>query len=780
MGDRLRDYGFVNPFRRNQNLSGNQIDQWLVDTAAYNKIIKDYGLTSQIEYKQPDGSWGTTPPPAPKQNVVFSQNSTSGFNVPSEKYSIHTPSNNASGFGVPSSGAPNVNVMPEYRWRVSGDVDGANSALNAAGLGVNIKSIAQGPSVTATQKGYSAMGSTVGGGTYKLFVDSQDPLGMGMGESGGAFARAYQGQASPTYYTFVGSEPGSKLHQTSLSPSYGLYQAKQIADQVFSNPNLGSLIYEPNSLREALNKTPAIRDQIGTYINDTSSFWRSRDDGGGALGVIAAGLGGVAQFAAMASGLNALVTGLGSLASGLGLKGAFNAALDVAGAMPDIGSVVGGAAGSSSIGNLANIAVGGITGAEAGGVPGALLGAGGALIGAGIDQAGGIREFIRDPFGNITGAIGLGGELLSGAELAAMQAAGQINLGSTAQNLAGGVPDYSMEVIGGASNLLGGGTGSSLGGTIGSAIGGNLAGGSVVSAPGNVNFTGSYVDPTTGQVVEQYEVIAESGDTTQAGGGMGSSAGGGAGSAIGDMLGGGGASTGPSSPGGLLDGNVTPGTPGSPTGSIQTTAPGTTPTAGTGTGQTGTIGGPGGIGPDGMPIGTPSPYSDAYGQTPMGTGTGTGTMYGVPGADAPGMSYEDQQLFGTIPGIMIPMGGSWNYTGAPTGTTTGIPDGFGPGPGTTGLLDTGPGPGGPGPGGSGPGGDGLGGDGTGGDGLGGGNNFGGFNYSGLLGGTTPGGMGDPVSFLTPRAFGTKKKGPASFYGKLQAPKKRKGITVRRA
>jgi hypothetical protein len=66
----------------------------------------------------------------------------------------------------------------------------------------------------------------------------------------------------------------------------------------------------------------------------------------------------------------------------------------------------------------------------------------------------------------------------------------------------------------------------------------------------------------------------------------------------------------------------------------------------------------------------------------------------------------------------------------------------------------------------------------GGDGLGMGS--GGFNYSGLLGGMTPGTMGDPVSFLTPRAFGTKKKGPASFYGKLQAPKKRKGITVRRA
>lgn len=401
------------------------------------------------------------------------------------------------------------------------------------------------------------------------------------------------------------------------------------------------------------------------------------------------------------------------------------------------GTIVGGLTGSSALGNLASLAVNTAIGGAQGGWGGALTSALGSSIGAGMDQAGGwsnIGDFLSDPFGYIGSAYGIGGGAFSGLNLAGMGEAAQVGPGSTAQ----------------------------------------------VTPPSSIGQNVLSTDYVGGIPHEVVEVVADAGDVAQIGGGFGSAVGGGAGSVLGNLLTGG-AGAGALDVGGLLDaGPSIPGTPGNPTGSIQTTAPGTTPTAGTGTGQTGTIGGPGGIGPDGMPIGTPGPYSDAYGQTPMGTGTGTGTMYGVPGADAPGMSYEDQQLFGTIPGIMIPMGGSWNYTGAPTGTTTGIPDGFGPGPGTTGLLDTGPGPGGPGPGGSGPGGDGLGGDGTGGDGLGGGNNFGGFNYSGLLGGMTPGGMGDPVSFLTPRAYGTKKKGPASFYGKLQAPKKRKGITVRRA
>jgi len=791
MGNRLREYGFTSPFRAHvkgsnydaslADLSGGAINQFLTDVSTYNTIIRDYGLTSQIEYKQPNGSWGTAVPPKPTQRVMYQPGSSpSGTTYSAERYTLD---NN------PNAKGEQINLMPEYRWRISGDIEGANQALRDAGLqgsytqpdgrtintGGSFTAIVPGKSVTLTTP-LSGYGGVQRAGT--AYVDSADPLGAGIGGSHSAIDRAYNGATAPQYYTLPNRPFGTGTTIDAMSDqSYGTYYVKRVADEVFSNPNLGSVIYNPTGFRAALEATPQISNQIGTYFDNTADFWNKRDnDGGGPLGVIAKGLAGVAQFASMATGLNALVTGLGSLVGGAGLQGAFNAALNTAGAMPDIGSVIGGAAGSATAGNLANIAIGGIIGGEAGGLPGALLGAGGAAIGAGIDQAGGIREFIRDPFGNITGAIGLGGEVLSGAQLAAMEAAGQINLGSTAQNLAGGVPDYSMEVIGGASNLLGGGTGSSLGGTIGSAIGGNLAGGSVISAPGNVNFTGSYVDPTTGQVVEQYEVIAESGDTTQAGGGMGSSAGGGAGSAIGDMLGGGGASTGPSSPGGLLDGNVTPGTPGNPSGSIQTTAPGTTPTAGTGTGQTGVIGGPGGISPDGMPIGIPgvdAPYPPGSYQGQIGAVDGVvgGDPFGSIGTSGtqPGGQYDDSKF--DLVGNLIPSLGPWDFTGATSGPGT---------PNATGLLDTGTGPTGTGPGGNGPGGDGPGGDGLGGDGLGGGNNFGGFDYSGLLGGMTPGGMGDPVSFLTPRAYGTKKKGPASFYGKLQAPKKRKGITVRRA
>jgi hypothetical protein len=448
----------------------------------------------------------------------------------------------------------------------------------------------------------------------------------------------------------------------------------------------------------------------------------------------------------MATGLNALVTGLGSLVGGAGLQGAFNAALNTAGAMPDIGSVIGGAAGSATAGNLANIAIGGIIGGEAGGLPGALLGAGGAAVGAGIDQAGGIREFIRDPFGNITGAIGLGGEVLSGAQLAAMEASAQVGLGSLAQNTTGGSLDPTGEYV-------------------------PLPGGGYAIWPANPG---------------EIPLIAITGPRTGVGTGItsgtsltGSNAGqflGGVSSALPGMIYGGGGTSGPGNIGGILttspDGlNISAEEQG---GFGATPSDGITSGVGTGTGQTGIVGGPGGISPDGMPIGIPgvdAPYAPGSSQGQIGAVDGIvgGDPFGSIGTSGtqPGGQYNDSKF--DLIGNLIPSLGPWDFTGATSGPGT---------PNATGLLDTGTGLAGTGPGGNGLGGDGAGGDGLGGDGLGMGS--GGFNYSGLLGGMTPGGMGDPVSFLKPRAFGTKKKGPASFYGKLQAPKKRKGITVRRA
>jgi hypothetical protein len=761
MGNRLREYGFTSPFRAHvkgsnydaslADLSGGAINQFLTDVSTYNTIIRDSGLTSQIEYKQPDGSWGTAVPPQPTQRVIR-QPGSSGTTYFAERYTLD---NN------PNAKGEQINLMPEYRWRISGDIEGANQALRNAGLqgsyaqpdgrrintGASFTAIVPGKSVTLTTR-LSGYGLGYGGvqraGT--AYVDSADPLGAGIGGSHNAIDRAYNGATAPQYYTLPNRPFGTGTTIDAMSDqSYGTYYVKRVADEVFSNPNLGSVIYSPTEFRAALEATPAIRDQIGTFFNDTSSYWRSRDDGGGALGVIAGGLSQIAQFAGMATGLNALVTGLGSLVGGAGLQGAFNAALNTAGAMPDIGSVIGGAAGSTTAGNLANIAIGGIIGGEAGGLPGALLGAGGAAVGAGIDQAGGIREFIRDPFGNITGAIGLGGEVLSGAQLAAMEASAQVGLGSLAQNTTGGSLDPTGEYV-------------------------PLQGGYAIwpAKPGEI------------------PLIAITGPRTGVGTGItsgtsltGSNAGqflGGVSSALPGMIYGGGGTSGPGNIGGILttspDGlNISAEEQG---GFGATPSDGITSGVGTGTGQTGVVGGPGGISPDEMPIGIPgvdAPYAPGSSQGQIGAVDGIvgGDPFGSIGTSGtqPGGQYNDSKF--DLIGNLIPSLGPWDFTGATSGPGT---------PNATGLLDTGTGLAGTGPGGNGLGGDGAGGDGLGGDGLGMGS--GGFNYSGLLGGMTPGGMGDPVSFLKPRAFGTKKKGPSSFYGKLQAPKKRKGITVRRA
>jgi len=386
MGDRLRDYGFVNPFRSHirgsnynaslSNLSGGAIDQWLADTAAYNKIIRDYGLTSQIEYKQPDGSWGTTAPPAPTSKIFYVPGSTSGFGR-QEKYVIGAP---AAGPDRQSQAGTPVNAMPEYRWKISGDVSGANNALKAAGLqgaytgprgdrfttGAKIPTIVEGKKVQA--EGPQLYGSQAN--QVSAFIDSPDPLGAGIGGSNSAVARTYGGETAPSYYTAIGF--GGMLNP---STSYGAYQAKQIADQVFSNPNIGELAYNPDALKSALSSVPEIRNSIGKYINDTASYWRSRDDGGGALGVIARGLSGTAQFLSMATGLNAAVSFAGSLAGGASLGSAIGAARAGAGAIPSLGGGLANLAGNPALSNAISAGIGAITGGAQGGVPGAALGA---------------------------------------------------------------------------------------------------------------------------------------------------------------------------------------------------------------------------------------------------------------------------------------------------------------------------------------------------------------------------------------------------------------------
>jgi hypothetical protein len=104
-------------------LSGGAINQFLTDVSTYNTIIRDSGLTSQIEYKQPDGSWGTAVPPQPTQRVIR-QPGSSGTTYFAERYTLD---NN------PNAKGEQINLMPEYRWRISGDIEGANQALRMRG-----------------------------------------------------------------------------------------------------------------------------------------------------------------------------------------------------------------------------------------------------------------------------------------------------------------------------------------------------------------------------------------------------------------------------------------------------------------------------------------------------------------------------------------------------------------------------------------------------------------------------------------------------------------------
>jgi hypothetical protein len=727
MGDRLRDYGFTNPFRHHIQgsnydaskayLSGGGIDQWLTDVSTYNKVLTDFGIQSQIEYKQTDGSWGATPPPnAQTQTITYIPGSRGGTSSSQSRYEVGAPRSSGQ-YGIPARGQA-IETLPEYRWKITGDVAGANAALKSAGLqgsyttpggeqsftGAYIPQTVGGKSVVATGQ-RSNYGGPAQSQTY--YINAGDPLGAGLDGASDAQGR-FSGGAAPTFRY----APISTTSQNFWSTTH------DIAKEFFADPNVAPLRTDPTRLGQVLSSTPQIRDTIGTYINDTASYWRSRDDGGGALGVIAKGLGGVAQFASMAAGLHGLMAGLGGLVGGAGLKGAFNLGLEAAGGMPDIGGVVGGIAGSPAVGNLVNVGVGGIVGGEAGGVPGALLGAGGAAIGAGIDEAGGVTEFLNNPFGSLGGAFGLtsgntGG--LTAAQISAMEEAAQVGPGSVAENTSASLNPNS------------------------------LSGNQEFYAPSFGN-----PDNYMGEVV----ISAPAGDISQlAGGGFGSAAGGAAGSAIGQILSGNGAAgAGSLDVGGLLDtGAPAIGSSGSPTGNIQSVVPG----AGTsmGSGQPGAT--PyGEVGPEGLPTGQPGSYSDAY---------GAGMTGGPQGGLLTDMT-DEEMLAAAGAGLL---GGAALFGGTGSGATgygtTAAPYG-GEVYGTTGY---------------GAGGDGMGGDGTGGDGTGGDGNFR-FNFPSFDFGAAPQVMGDLGELLSGGRVGAKTKGGKSPYKRIKSPPRRRGITLRRA
>lgn len=383
-----------------------------------------------------------------------------------------------------------------------------------------------------------------------------------------------------------------------------------------------------------------------------------------------------------------------------------------------LGSIVGGLTGSAAAGNLASLAANAAIGGAQGGLTGALTSGIGSAIGAGFDQAGGFSG-IGDFASNPLGYIG------------------------SAYGIGGGA--FS------GLNLAGMGQAAQVGP-------GSLA---QVTPPSSIGQNVLSTDYIGGIPHEVIEVVGDAGDVTQLGGGFGSSSGGAIGSALGGMLSGAGGAIGAPTLGGLSGIPSIRGTPGNLTGSLQTTASGMTPTAGTGTGGTGITTGTGGL-----TSGMPGPYSDASGQ-----GLGESDL-------------EDLKKFG-ITSLTLGMGGPWDFTGAGAGAGGTGASGAGIGvsgapSGVAGLLDTGLGVGGAGAGGGGLGGDGTGGDGLGGDGLGSLSGGSSFPWGLLATGGQPGAIGDPASFITPRPIGAKKKGPGSFYGKLQEPKRRKGIRLRRA
>lgn len=245
---------------------------------------------------------------------------------------------------------------------------------------------------------------------------------------------------------------------------------------------------------------------------------------------------------------------------------------------------------------------------------------------------------------------------------------------------------------------------------------GNLAGGPVQSAPGNVEYTGQTVGPN-GQPVYEYTITGSAGPEINIGaGGLGSGAGGAiAGAITGGATTGGATTGGATTGGGLLDASVTPTTPGGTTG----TPTGTQPTLtdeelaailaggaiGAGIGGSaigGASGGAAGVTP-GTGMGTTTGTGATIGTGPttgMGTGVtpGTGMATGQTGTEG-GLSDAELAalLTGGVAGVGLGLGGA--DTGMATATGTGV--------GTTGVgtgaggVGTGTGAGGTGTGGTG-------------------------------------------------------------------------------
>lgn len=441
MGNRLQDYGFMNPFRKDAYLDGGGIDQWLVDIATYNNILKRNNISSVVEFAVRDKNgnligWTTTPPPKPDQWAY------------------------APAGARPTSNAPDTGVMPEYRWKINGDITQANNELKEAGLQWSMQAAISTSPSPVVNGGGNKSGTLIGGAyipsivdgltaqyitprqpgrggeTINYFVSTGDPLGISTSASqfdweGGrnnidAFARTYgipdptntrkiNILSNPSFYVGpqmipgYGSSRGTKGY--SIDPNTRWIggssfsagsDALRVAAQFFSPSEAGVFFQNPQGLSQVLSENPNVRSQISQFINQKAAYYRAKDsEGGGPLGVIAKGLSTAGMFSGLASGLFGALSGINALGSGTGLLGnaqaAFNAGTAAASSFPSLSSILSNITGLSPL--VTKVGLGALSNMDKG-LPGALLGAGSGAIGS--------------LYGDIPGAIasGVGGMLL--------------------------------------------------------------------------------------------------------------------------------------------------------------------------------------------------------------------------------------------------------------------------------------------------------------------------------------------------------------------------------